>query len=52
MIRSSYKKVEIIPNSITEFAVSVDSGQSITPEIIFILSSHAISLKEGKVLIK
>lgn len=31
----SYENVVIIPNSITEFAVSGDSGQYITPEIIF-----------------
>lgn len=31
----SYKNVSIIPNSITEFAVSGDSGKYITPEIIF-----------------
>ena len=31
----SYKNVSISPNSITEFAVSGDAGQYITPEIIF-----------------
>lgn len=31
----SYKNVSISPNSITEFAVSGDTGQYITPEIIF-----------------
>lgn len=31
----SYENVDIIPDSITEFAASDDSGQFITPEIIF-----------------
>ena len=31
----SHKNVDITPNTITEFAVSGDSGRYTTPEIIF-----------------
>ena len=42
----SYDNVDIIPNSITEFAVSGDSGQSITPEIIFNNNDLVIFVQE------
>ena len=42
----SYDNVVIIPDSITEFAVSGDPGQSITPEIIFNNNDLVIFVQE------